>query len=114
MRRPLPALPEVLGLNRLSGKIRVHLHHWLKTSYGNLDPLLDILITSSFQSSDTDPPILLFQFRNTEVNRKIAEKLANDLSSRFDIQVQYKYLAEDNLTEEKIIELMRNRKRSTR
>ena len=114
VRRPLPALPEVLGLNRHSGKIRVHLHHWLKTSYTNLDPLLDILITSSFQSRGTDPPILLFQFRDTEVNRKIAEKLANDLSSRFDIQVQYKYLAEDNLTEEKIIELMRNRKRSTR
>jgi hypothetical protein len=86
----------------------------LKTSYTNLEPLLDILITSSFRSPGTDPPILLFQFRDTEVNRKFAETIANDLSSRFEIQVQYKYLAEDNVTEEKIVELIRNRKRSTR
>ena len=96
------------------GEIRVHYHHWLKTSYTNLEPLLDIMITSSFRSPGTDPPVLLFQFRDTEVNRKIAENIANDLSSRFEIQVQYKYVAEDNVTEEKITaELIEKRKGRT-
>lgn len=85
-------LPLFFRSAQTSGGLDIHYKYRLRKSYSIYEPLAEVMMTSTFQSSESDQTVLVFRFRDTEANRFIAERVADDLSSQFEIEVEFELM----------------------
>ena len=79
--------------SRVTGRLNARYTYVLQKLAGTSEPLIDVTISSSFDSNDAGPPVVQFSFPASEANEAVAKLVAEQLSKQFEYEADFQRVA---------------------
>ena len=79
--------------SRVTGNLNVRYTYVFRKLAGTNEPLIDVTISSSFDSNDAGLPVMQFSFPTSESNEAIAKLIAEQLSKQFEYEADFRRFA---------------------